>query len=192
MTALDSSPGAAVPAVAANNCAKSAERLRRPRCWAIWSTVMTVDELLAREAIRDTLARYNSAGDRMLVDEYVAVFAPDATFEPGELTLHGRDEIRRWLTAGVQVGGAAPGSAPPEGDRGGRGHFVRHHLTTCRIDLDGPTEASVRTYFAVYTEIGPDHCGYYKDRFVKQGDEWLIAHRTVRIDWVTPDGFMAQ
>jgi 3-phenylpropionate/cinnamic acid dioxygenase small subunit len=148
---------------------------------------MTIEELLAREAIRDTLARYNSAGDRLLVEEFVAVFAEDATFEPGQQILHGREEIRRWLTGGVQVGGASTGPAQPEDYRGGRGHFVRHNLTTCRIDLDGPDHASVRTYFVVYTEIGPDHCGYYKDRFVKQGDEWLIGHRTIRLDWINSD-----
>jgi hypothetical protein len=34
-----------------------------------------------------------------------------------------------------------------------------------------------------WTDIGPDHAGYYLDIFRKEGDLWLIAHRRVRMDW---------
>ena len=39
---------------------------------------MTIDELLARESIRQTMANYTMAGDRLRVDDFVAVFTDDA------------------------------------------------------------------------------------------------------------------
>ena len=42
---------------------------------------MTVDELIARECIRQTMARYTMAGDRLRSEEFVAVFTDDAVLE---------------------------------------------------------------------------------------------------------------
>ena len=36
------------------------------------------------------------------------------------------------------------------------------------------------------TDIGPDHAGIYSDALVKRGDRWLLAHRTIRLDWRSP------
>jgi hypothetical protein len=94
----------------------------------------------------------------------------------------GRDAIldwqRRWR--GVDAGNAR------------RASFVRHHLTTCKIDLTGPDTATVRTYWAVWTDIGPDHAGHYLDGFRQVAGEWLIAHRRVREDWVSPDSLFGE
>ena len=48
----------------------------------------------------------------------------------------------------------------------------------------GPDTAKSRTYWVAYTDIGPDHCGYYVDAFRKVGDRWLIAqfHNSPRPD----------
>ena len=43
------------------------------------------------------------------------------------------------------------------------------------------------SYFTVFTEVGPDHMGRYRDRLVPVGDRWLIAHRFVSVDWHAPD-----
>ena len=43
------------------------------------------------------------------------------------------------------------------------------------------------SYFTVITEIGLDHMGRYRDRFVPVGDRWLIAHRFVSTDWRSPE-----
>ena len=65
---------------------------------------MTVDELLARESIRHTLASYNMAGDRLRVDDFIAVFTEDGILEsegvPEKDAFRnvGRDEIRAWMT----------------------------------------------------------------------------------------------
>lgn len=145
---------------------------------------MTVEEMLAREAIRETMARYNTAGDRLQVEDYVACFTEDGIMESqhrdpaSAFRYEGRAAIRDWQlrwrerTAGEGVHQAS---------------FVRHHLSTSRIELTGPDTASARTYWVAWTDIGPDHAGYYLDTFRKLGDGWLIAHRRVREDWRSPD-----
>ncbi len=42
---------------------------------------MTLEEMLARESIRQTMARYNIAGDRLRLDDFLAVFTTDAILE---------------------------------------------------------------------------------------------------------------
>jgi hypothetical protein len=145
---------------------------------------MTVDELSAREGIRDTIARYNVAGDLRNVDDFLSLFACDAVFEfagfpPLEgFRFEGREAIdptARWKQY-------------TERERSSRGSsFVRHNLTTCRIDLTGPETARTCTYFVVFTDIGPDHSGFYTDELVRRGARWLFAHRRIRLDWRSPE-----
>jgi hypothetical protein len=139
---------------------------------------MTIEELLARESIRHTIASYNIAGDRLRVDDFVAAFTEDAVFETegdNAFRCEGLASIRDWISSWLH-GTGAPAEVK-------KIRFVRHHLTTSLIEVTGLDTAKARTYFVVYTEIGPDHCGYYLDRFRSTGDRWLIAQRTVRIDW---------
>ena len=64
---------------------------------------MQVEELLAREAIRATLARYNLSGDRGRLDELAACFAPDGVMEiDGEWTATGRAAIADKLRGPVR------------------------------------------------------------------------------------------
>jgi hypothetical protein len=142
---------------------------------------MTIEELLARESIRDTLAQYNMAGDRFQVENFVGVFTEDAIFEAGDTRMQGREAIRAWLTGAKR----APGDVP-------RVKFVRHNLTTCLIKVTGPQTAEARTYYVVFTDIGPDHCGYYVDQFRSVDGRWLISHRKVRQDWQSPDSIFAR
>jgi hypothetical protein len=145
---------------------------------------MTLDELLAREAIRDTLAKYNVSGDRLKIEDYVSCFAEDGIMEAEHkdpafaFRYEGRDAIRawqeRWLD-GTMSGGVHKAT------------FARHHLSTCKIDLTSPDSAQVRTYWVAWTDVGPDHAGYYLDSFRKVAGEWLIAHRRVREDWRAPN-----
>jgi hypothetical protein len=156
---------------------------------------MTLDELLARESIRQTLARYNIFGDRVRVDEFLEAFAEDGILEfggerAGEVTRHeGRAAIRAWMTDWKRQ----PPSTDPKPAQAPPAHmFVRHHLTTSHIEFTGPDTAEGRTYFAVYTPIGQDHAGVYTDRFRKVGDHWLIAHRKVRTEWRAENSFFQQ
>lgn len=146
---------------------------------------MTLEELLAREAIRDTMAKYNTSGDRLKVEDYVSCFTEDGIMEsefvPEDKAFRyaGKAEIHAWQMRWL--------SREPGGDTVHKASFIRHHLSTSKIDITGPDTAKARTYWAAWTDIGPDHAGYYLDLFRKVGEEWLIAHRRVRLDWESPD-----
>ena len=124
---------------------------------------MTIDELLAREAIRDTMARYTMAGDRLRADDFVAAFTPDGILASEHVApedafrYEGHAALRSWFTRWRQNDDPA---AP-------RATFARHHLATCQIDLTGADTARARTYWVAYTDIGEDHGGYYIDDFRK-------------------------
>jgi uncharacterized protein (TIGR02246 family) len=143
---------------------------------------MTQDELLAREAIRDTIARYNHAGDRGRLDELARCFAEDGVLEiEGEPRLSGRAAIQAHL-AGV--------AARLAGNT--RRATLRHHVASLRIVLSGADAAEAWSYFSVFTEIGLDHWGRYGDRLVRRGDEWLFALRKVRVDGAAPGSRMVE
>jgi ketosteroid isomerase-like protein len=138
---------------------------------------MDVDELAAREHIRELIARYNLAGDRGRIDELVDCFADDAVLEiEGEPPARGREAI----AARMRAAGDALAA------RAGR-RLLRHHVTTSLVELASRDLASARSYFLVVTEIGVDHSGRYVDRFRREEGRWRIAHRRVAVDWFAPD-----
>jgi hypothetical protein len=143
---------------------------------------MELWELTAREACRDTLAQYTHAGDRYLLDEFAAAFCEDGVLQiRGSTPLQGRTAIME------RFGGATAATqarqAGRTGDAGTPRRVVRHNVTNVRFESVTPTEATVASYFTVFTEIGLDHMGRYRDRLVPAGDRWLIAHRFVSTDW---------
>lgn len=139
---------------------------------------MTLEDLLAREAIRDVMAKYTTSGDRLRIDDFVSCFTQDAVMESEHVPAdrmfryEGRAEIRAWQERWLRGEGGTHGAT-----------FVRHHLSTSKIDLTGPDTAKARTYWVAWTDIGPDHTGYYLDTFRKVDGAWLIAHRRVCMDW---------
>ena len=152
---------------------------------------MELWELSAREACRDTLAQYTHSGDRYMLEEFAAAFCEDGVLEiRGADPLQGRDAIM------ARFGGApAAAQAQEEASRkrgtGGPRRTVRHNVTNIRFESVQPDEALVASYFTVITEIGLDHMGRYRDRFVPVGGRWLIAHRFVSTDWRSPASTMA-
>ena len=142
---------------------------------------MDAAEALAREQIRHVIARYNHAGDRGKLDELVACFTDDGVMDLADVPeLRGREAIGRHLAGVVDQLAAATARAT-----------LRHHVSSLLIELTGPAAATASSYFAVYTEIGLDHWGRYRDRLVRMGPGWLLAHRRVRVDGATPDSRMA-
>ena len=69
--------------------------------------------------------------------------------------------------------------------------FVRHHVSSVKIDLTGPDSATAASYFLVFTEIGLDHWGRYADRLARTGGLWQFAHRKVRLDGAAANSRMA-
>ena len=123
-----------------------------------------------RDAIRHLLATYTYNGDRGRIAELAACFASDGVLEFPGATATGPAAIAAALTTG--------GPADP------RRTFVRHHTTNPLIEVTG-NQATSRSYFAVWSNLGPDHAGTYSDQLVRTADGWRFAHRLVRIDWQT-------
>jgi hypothetical protein len=152
---------------------------------------MEMWELVARECCRDTLAQYTHAGDRYRLDEYAAAFCED-----GVLEIRGSEPVRGRVAIVERVA-AATGAQRDQRERppvstattadAPRKRIVRHNVTNIRFESVRPDEAMVASYFTVFTEIGLDHMGRYRDRLVPVGDRWLIAHRFVSTDWRAPD-----
>ncbi|HEY6131662.1 MAG TPA: nuclear transport factor 2 family protein, partial [Halioglobus sp.] len=65
---------------------------------------MTLEELLARESIRKTIANYTMAGDRLRIDDFVAQFTEDAVLESDGVVAsdafhyQGRQAMREWFS----------------------------------------------------------------------------------------------
>ncbi len=148
---------------------------------------MELWELAAREACRDTLAQYTHAGDRFVLDEFAGAFTED-----GVLEIRGQEPVRGRAAIVARFGGAtvaqqAQQAAATARAAGTARRIVRHTVTNIRFESVSPAEAAVASYFTVFTEIGLDHMGRYRDRLVPSSDRWLIAHRFVSTDWRAPD-----
>ncbi|MFV8819832.1 nuclear transport factor 2 family protein [Haliea sp. E17] len=141
---------------------------------------MNIEELLARESIRQTMARYSIAGDDFDADEYITCFTADAVMEfvnfpgIGDLKLEGREAIYEFVSG--WFGAVQRGETPVPGG------FMRHNLTTCRIDLDGADAARSRTYCVVFNTNGAESSGVYTDQWRREGAHWLLEHRRWKPD----------
>ena len=144
---------------------------------------MDMWELIARERIRDTLARYNWSGDAGLLDGLAQTFCSDGILEiRGSEPLRGRPEIAAFL-AGVTGRIALAADVKP---------IVRHNVANVLFTEVTPDQARVDSYFTVVTHIGLDHYGRYRDTLVPEDDAWLIKHRKVSTDWAAPGSAMAR
>ncbi|MGH9026207.1 MAG: nuclear transport factor 2 family protein [Acidimicrobiia bacterium] len=133
-------------------------------------------ELEAREMVRNTVAAYAHAVDSGRFGEFLDLFAEDGVLEvAGEGTHKGRNAIHDFVT-GVNVDLASASDVP----------FIRHFTANLHIEVDGPDVARARCYFLVVTGRGVDHWGRYRDRLVRQGDQFLFSHRRVRTDGGVP------
>lgn len=143
---------------------------------------MDVQELIAREEIRELVAGYAQLADGGRFDALLDLFADDATLEPGELpAVAGREALRAFFAGTGRDLVAATGRP-----------LVRHHVSNLRIALTGPDAATGTCYFFVVTERGPDHWGRYRDRYVRTGGRWRFQQRTVRTDGFAPGSWVAE
>jgi hypothetical protein len=146
-------------------------------------------ELTARERIRDTVARYSWSGDAFRLDDLVQTFCEDGELEiRGAAPRRGRDAIVELLAGGANAtdDDARRAERKRAAAESGVRRLVRHMVTNLRFRELTPEQAQVECYFMVATEIGLDHVGRYRDTFVPVGDEWLIRHRYVSVDWQAP------
>jgi len=133
---------------------------------------MEMWELVARERIRETIARYAHCADTGRFADLVELFTDDGVLEiDGRLPLTGRSAIAGFL--GSTKASLASTLGRP---------FIRHHVSSLTIEVDTPETARAASYFLAITERGPDHWGRYRDQLRAVGDRWLLEHRRVRPD----------
>jgi hypothetical protein len=133
---------------------------------------VNIEEMLAREEIRQRMSEYAFHNDNMDAENFAAVFAEDGIFEGPITSIRGRKAIEQWKKTNkvLQVNGKRP-------------EYVRHNIGTQYIVVTGET-AKATTYWTVLTDVGLDHTGYYEDDFVVEKGSWRIAHRRVRVKWL--------
>jgi hypothetical protein len=142
---------------------------------------MELWELAAREGVRDTIAAYADAGDRLRLEDVAATFAPDGVLEvKGRAPAVGRDAIVAMLSD--RSSRPRPSTEP---------FFIRHFITNVRFVSVTPDEIHSTAYFLVLTPDGPDHWGRYRDRLVRVGERWLLGHRLVAVDAAVADSWFS-
>lgn len=131
---------------------------------------------VARDGIRDLVARYNANGDTGRFAQVRDLFVPDAVMkiEPDDEYV-GIDAIMTIFT----------GTSSTTASSAALTH-VRHFTSTHQIDLIDADRASGRLYFAVLTDVGLDHWGRYVDQYVRTVDGWRFARRSVSVDGWSP------
>ena len=144
---------------------------------------MEVWELIARESIRDLVARYNANADTGRFAQVLELFADDATMEVatagGEVQhFDGHGEIATLFTGTKHRWDTEAVAADPS-----HRHHVRHFVSTHQIDVEDRTHARGRSYFAVLMPHGLDHWGRYLDEYEERGGRWLFTRRRA-----LPDG----
>lgn len=130
-------------------------------------------ESIERTAIRHLQSIYNTAGDRGRIDELINVFAEDGVLEVPHGEHRGRAAISAFLKRVVT---GSTGTVKPAGSR--------HHLTTSRIEFEGPDSALGWTYFFVSSQGIMSEEGLYVDKYKREAGEWRIAHRRVKMLWM--------
>ena len=146
---------------------------------------MDLDDLIARESVRDLVARYNAYGDSGRFEALAELFADDAVMEivqlNGTVVRHeGREDIGHiFQRVSDRVGGR-----DTEGPS-----YIRHFTATHQIDLVDADHATGRLYFVVYMPHGLDHWGRYVDDYARVEDRWVFAHRKVYVEGRTADSW---
>lgn len=136
-------------------------------------------ELVARESIRDLVARYNANADSGRFAQVLECFAPDALMELDGTPYRGHDQI---LTIFEGAADRVRHAAGPI--------LVRHHTSTLQIDVEGPGDASSRCYYQVLGPHGLDHWGRYLDRYGVIGGKWSFVHRREFLDGYVPGSWI--
>lgn len=138
-------------------------------------------ELAVRESVRQTLADYTAGTDRFRLHDLAACFAPDGVLQfTGAEPMVGPAAIEAGLAA--HLGGPTAGSVPLT--------YVRHHVSSVLFGAVAADRVEVSSYFVVFTDIGLDHWGRYRDVLVPVQGRWLFSSRTIGVDGFSPQSLM--
>jgi len=138
-------------------------------------------ELIARESIRDLVARYNANADAGRFAAVLELFAPNAVMDVESIGVKtGHDEIRTVFTG-----------ARDRAEWGDQPVYLRHMTATHQIDVVDAARATGRCYYFVLTPIGLDHWGRYLDEYTVVDGAWRFARRRVTVDGRSPGTLFA-
>jgi len=126
-------------------------------------------EIINRSKIAALVSKLTVLGDDGDFHGMSKMFSPEGTFGLGSnASAVGPDAISRMLSEF-----SASLTKRPNGPT-----YMRHHLTTAVIELDGENDASADTYFLNFNERGLDHWGRFRDRLKRDATgEWLFTRR---------------
>ena len=136
---------------------------------------MRPDELAAREAVRESIARYAHAVDHGKFEDAAACFSEAGVLEVRGVSTH---EGRAAIVDMFEGAGRKLASTSTDA-------FIRHHVSSISIEVDVTAgRATATSYFFVLTEIGPDHWGTYRDELTcdDASGNWLFSHRNVTVE----------
>ena len=140
-------------------------------------------ELVAREAIRETVASYAPLRRlRSLRRRGRAVRGRRRARGPRRSSAARVARRDPRLPRRRRTATSSPATVP----------MMRHHVSNVhdRRRVADRSDRGAR-YFIVVTEPGVDHWGRYRDRLHARRRRWLFAHRLVRTDGRTPGGWAA-
>jgi 3-phenylpropionate/cinnamic acid dioxygenase small subunit len=140
---------------------------------------MELWELIARESIRDLVARYNANGDSGRFEQMLKVFADDASMELVAVdgTVRRYDGIDQVATIFTETKAGWDANLATGAASGGPRHHIRHFTATHQIDLVDESHARGRCYFVVLMPHGVDHWGRYVDEYGVRDGRWVITLR---------------
>ncbi|API61402.1 hypothetical protein BSL82_18350 (plasmid) [Tardibacter chloracetimidivorans] len=137
-------------------------------------SVDRLDELIAKDEIRDLLHAYCHASDRVDLELLEALFHADAELDYGVFQGGPKDFIRHCEATLPRFEGTS------------------HTLSNITINVSGDTASSLSYITALHFngsgDTGPfDMVGYarYVDYHQRRDGTWKIARRTVIYDWTT-------
>jgi uncharacterized protein (TIGR02246 family) len=133
-------------------------------------------EIAAREGVRQTLSSYNFAGDRGDLAGLAATFAVD-----GELVLEGALPVRGPAAIEAHLASVLPAEPRPS--------HVHHQVAAVHFLAVEHDAVDCSAYFTVFTDIGPDHWGRYRDRLVPVDGTWRFARRQVIVAGFAPGSY---
>jgi len=138
-------------------------------------------EVAVRESVRQTLADYTAATDSFDLAALASCFTAAGTLEftGARAPLVGPDQIEAGLRS--QLSQAPSGKRPS---------YVRHHVSSVRFLRADAHEVETSSYFVVFTDIGVDHWGRYRDLLKPVGSRWLFKSRKIRVDGFAANSLM--
>ena len=133
----------------------------------------SLQQLVDRQAVEDTLYRYASTVDRQDWEALRGVFAPDVVGLFGDNPpVHGADALVDWI---ISVAGTRD--------------WQHHLLNVYHVDIDGDEASAVTYHTSHQTQLDEPGSVYvivarYYDTLRRNPDgRWVIARKEMRVGW---------